>query len=211
MMLTVNSVHKIIEGTEGIGGRIVDFLEYLNLLVDSQGFAGAMALLLAIALVVMFTMFSNGMKGLTQALTILTDKVSSPYLTSEQSIDLFRSIMSEQIQQELKLIGNILEKNDIQTRKDQIKININRQFKSITTKESERLSKYKSVCGDMGKTLQKEIDWKSYLNKTYEIFFYDYPEDPNNGIKRKISDIRTLMNAEIDSIAKVIEENGVHN
>ncbi len=205
-MLTEIGNPKIIKASfVDFGGNIVDFLEYLNTLVESQGFAGTMALLLAVALISMFSMFSKRMKGLTEAITILTDKVSSPYLPVEQSVDIFRSGMNDLIWKKLKIVGNILEKNDIQTRRQQIELNIVREFKSITTHEAERLSKYKSVCGDMGKTLQKEMNWTDFMEKIHMIFFAKHE------LKRKIDDMHTMMNAETDKIAQIIEENGIHN
>ena len=183
----------------------MDWLEYLNHLVESQGFAGAMALLLICVLIFVLTMYSKQMKGLTDAIVILTDKVSAPYLDSERSVELFRIIRRDCIWEKLSFIGDILEYNNIKLRREQIKKNVDREFKRVTTRHAEKLSHYKSVCGDMGKTMVSIVEWPVLLKSCYAVIFSD-DED-----KRKIADIHALLNEETDKFVKIIEDNGVRN
>jgi len=183
----------------------MDWLEYVLELVKLEGAMGAISVLLASSILIMFLMFSKRMEGLTKAIIILTDKVSSPYLNSILSVRLFRNVMSNHISKKLSYLGNILDINNILEREEQIKKNIGREFKNITTEEAHILSEYKSVCGDMGKILEDNIDWEKFLTSVYLIFF---SQDKD---RQKMIDIKTLMNEKVNEIAKIIEDNGIHN
>lgn len=183
----------------------MDFLEDLVELVKVAGLSGAIALLSMISIITIILMFSKRIKELTDAITILTEKVSSPYLDTKLSLILFRSIMNNHITKKLAYLGDILARNSLDDRENQIKKNIENEFRRITTGEAEKLSSYKSVCGDMGKILEDFIDWKIFLAPIYDIL---YTTDTDH---QKIMDIRALMNREVDKIAKIIENNGMRN
>ena len=183
-------------------------------LVEAAGPVMAVVILLIIAILSMIIMFSKQINNLTLAISQLTDKVSSPHMDVERSLMIYRSIMRDHIWNKLEYLGTVLDNNHIKERQPQIKINIERELKRITVMEAGKLSKIKSVCGDMGKTLLKEVSWKKLLDPIYEIFFEEAPEDymeKHNQINRKINDIHLLLNQKVDEIAEVIEENGIHN
>lgn len=150
-------------------------------------------------------MFATQIGDLTKAISILTDKVSSPYNNTEKSLLIFYTVMSNHIYKKSKFLGEVLEHNSLHDREKQIKHNIENKFKSITNEEAAKLSKFKSVCGDMGKILQESIDWDDLLERVYKIIFSDFKDH------QKIMDIQTMMNSEVDDIAKIIENNGIHN
>ncbi|MCK5612666.1 hypothetical protein KAR91_62920 [Candidatus Pacearchaeota archaeon] len=177
----------------------------LTELVKTAGISGAISLLTLIALITVIVMFSKRMQGLTQAIIILTDKVSSPYLKPEESLIIFRAIMSDHIKNKLDYLRETLTNNHIYERKNQIEKNIEREFKRITNMEAEKLSKFHTSSGDMGKTLLKEIKWKKFLDPVYVIFF------GGDEISKKIDDIHGIMNEWVDRIASIIEDNGIHN
>ena len=203
------SIIKILIKT---GEVFVDGITEIQALAESQGLAGAIALLLILIIIIMLGVFAKIGKGfasqmtaLTGAINILTDKVSSPYMEARQSVVLFRAIMSEDIQKKLTYIGDILTKNSIKSRRTQIEINIAFEFKRITAEETEKLSAYKSVCGDMGKVVNGVLKWPKVLQSVYDILF---SEDKDH---QKIIDIKTMLKAEVDNIARIIEDNGIRN
>jgi hypothetical protein len=194
----------------------MDWVEYLTELVQSAGVIGAMALISMSGMILIVIMFlrqereSNikivaALKEMSKAIELVIDKVSVPYLQTGQSIMLFRSVMRDHIWQKLTYLGEILERNSLADRKPQIKRNIEREFRRITVQESEKLSLYKSVCGDMGKILQDSIDWKEFLVPVFAIFF---SQDTD---AQRIKDIHVLMTCEVDKIVKIIEGNGLCN
>lgn len=144
-------------------------------------------------------------KSLSDSVTRLADKVSAPYQGVEEALIIFRSVMRDQIWQKLEYLGDVLEHNHIAERREQIEKNIERKFKGITKMEAEKLNKFKTKCGDMGKILLKEINWPKFLSPIYGIFF------GTDSISKKIDDIHGIMNELVDKIATIIEDNGIHN
>jgi len=183
----------------------LSWIEDLNQLIEAAGPSGAISILTLVALISVIIMFTKRMQSLTDAIIILTNQVSSPYLEPEESLIIFRSIMRDHVWSKLEFIGNTLENNHIREREHQIKKNIEREFKRITTMEAEKLSKFKTKCGDMGETLLREIDWKIFLSPVYEIFFSE------DEIQKKINDIHGVMNEWVDKIAIIIGDAGAHN
>lgn len=186
----------------------MDWIADLVDLVEAAGFVGAISILTLIALITVVVMFTKRMEGLTSAITILSDKVSSPYMGTSLSLKLFRSVMENHVSKKLSYLGGVLRANSIQERRKQIEKNIEREFKKITNEEAEILSEYKSVCGDMGKILTNNINWENFLEKVYSIFFTNVPKDKTY---LKIQDLKILMNGEVDQIIRIIEDNGAHN
>lgn len=222
-LLTEKGLPSIIEGINLLGEESVDWLSEINIMLSTIGLPGVVIVLWAIMPLLMTVLlitiqinnskqsksnnaaFSKQIENLTSAITILTDKVSSPYLETRQSIVLFRAIMAEHVNKKLNYLGDVLTKNDIHNRRNQIEKNISRNFKRITAEETEKLSGYKCVCGDMGRVVNNVIKWPKLLDNVYDIFF---TEDKNH---QKIIDIKTLLNAEVDNIARILEDNGVRN
>jgi len=185
--------------------KILEWIGDLNELVGTVGPWVAIIILLIVLLISMVLMFSKQMNNLVSAIRTLSEQVSSPYMDPEESLIVFRSIMRDHIWTKLEFIGATLEKNHIDTRGPQIKKNIERKFKQITNSEAEKLSKFKTKCGDMGKTLTSEINWKEFLTPVYVIIFSE------DEISKKVDDIHGIMSEWVDRIALVIEDNGIHN
>ena len=203
--MTKNIYYSIIKILYNIGEVFVEGFAELNTLAESQGFAGAMALLLVFAIIILIGMFAKQMKNLANAITVLTEKVSSPYLDHKQSLVVYRAIMTEQIQRKVNLLRDILVKNSIHERREQIESNIEIEFKHITSVECEKLSNFKTVCGDMGKCVKDELDWEKLLQSIYKAFF------SRDDIDRKLTDVKLLLNEETERIAEIIEEHGIYN
>lgn len=184
---------------------ILEWIGDINEMLDKVGPWLTIIILLIALMILMIVLISRSVKSLSDSVDRLADKVSSPYLNTSLSLKLFRNVMANHINKKLQYLGGVLRVNSIQTRKPQIKTNIEREFKRITARESEVLSEYKSQCGDMGKVLEESIKWEEFLYKVYGIFFSDYDES------HKIKDIKLLMEGAVDEIAKIIEENGTHN
>lgn len=178
-------------------------------LVSMVGFDNTILLLSFIIIIGMaggFMAFALSIRSLTKAVTLLTEKVSSPYMDVHNSVMIFRSIMSEHISLNLSYIGEVLEHNNLIEREDQIKKNIEREFHRVTKEETEKLSQIKSVCGDMGLTVNENLDWKKFLSRVYEIVFLH-----NTPIKLKIHDIKLYMGDIVSEMVKIIEKNGAYN
>ena len=184
---------------------ILDWIGDLNDLVGSIGPWLTIIIFLIILIICMIILFTKHMKNLSNSIDRLADKVSSPYEESEESLIIFRAIMRDHIWMKLEYLGDILEHNHIDEREPQIKKNIEREFMRITIMEAEKLSKFKSICGDMGKILKENINWKEFLISVFDIFF------SSDEFQKKIDDIHGIMNEYVDKIATIIEENGIHN
>lgn len=183
----------------------MDVFEEIVNLVEITGFSGTIAIISLIIVFTVMTMITKRMKGLTDAISLLTEKVSSPHIDTPQSLIIYRAVMKDHIQKKLNFLGEVLERNSIHSRRPQIEINIGREFRRITMEEADKLGSFNSVCGDMGKILLTGINWDLFLPAVFEIFFN------NDSEHQKIMDIKMLMNSIVDKIATVIEENGVHN
>jgi len=184
---------------------MMELLDGVIELYNSAGFSGTVALLSMTTVLFVVMSFSRRMKSLTEAIVVLTDKVSAPYFNVDDSISLFRVIMEGHITEKTKFIKAILEKNDIHNRKKQILDNIEVKFKQITQKESELLSHYKSACGDMGQYLGDNIPWPKFMKQVEEIVFSDCT------IPQKLNDLEAAMNRYVDEFAKCLRERGVRN
>ena len=156
--------------------------------------------------------FTKQMESLTIAISNLSDKVLDPPMNLADSLEYFYLVMNEHVGKKLSYLGEILRKNSINNRKSKIQKNIENEFRSITTKEANKLSRKKSVCGDMGKVLQESIDWKPFLNEVYSAFFVERKENSNKDFDYfKIQDVKSIMYGTVDKIAKKLEDDGVRN
>lgn len=221
--MTNDLLLPIIEGINLLGEECVEWLSEINVMLSTIGLPGVIIVLWAIMPLLMTVLlitiqvnnskqskannesFAKQIEDLASAIISLTDKVSSPYLETRQSVVLFRAIMAEHVNKKLNYLGDVLTKNDIQNRRPQIEQNLSREFKRITAEETEKLSGYKSVCGDMGRVVNNVIKWPKLLENVCDIFF---TTDKNH---QKIIDIKTLLNAEVDNIARILEDNGIRN
>ncbi len=183
----------------------MDFITQLNILIENAGLLGAILLLLIVLLVTMVSMFTKRLKGLTDAIVILTNTVSKPYLDVQQSMFVYRAVASETINKVLKYAGDVLDRNSIQERREQIKINSEIEVKAIICEEANKLSTINSVCGDMGQIIIKEADWPKILDG-FELILFS--EDPT---KNKIQDIKLLLKESTDKFATIIQDSGIHN
>lgn len=228
-ILTDGELPKIIEVINYLGSDLVEWLEYINNLVSMVGVPGfvivlwaVMPLVLTVLLITVMSIgakqsrqnnkaFTKQMESLTIAINHLSDKVLDPPMNLEDSMDYFYLVMKDHVMQKLRYLGDILRANSIHVREKQITKNIENEFRSITTKEANKLSRKKSVCGDMGKVLQENLDWDLFLQEVYDLFFAPRDENVNNPDHLKIKDIEKVMHGKIDLLAKIIEDNGVHN
>lgn len=236
-MLTDNSFPKIIDVINYCGRESMNWLSDLNEVLGMIGMSGFLIVLwslMPVLMLVFLIMFiglasrhsrennkairennaalTEQIKSLADAVAHLSDKVIDPPMGLEDSLEYFYLIMHEHVGKKLEYLGDILRKNSINSRKKQIQKNIANEFQAITTKEAAKLSRKKSVCGDMGKALQENIDWDMFLNEVYAAFFVERKKDCDSEFDYfKIQDIKTIMYGKVDSIAKILEDNGAHN
>ena len=227
IMLTENEFPKIIEIINYLGRDLMNWLQSLNEMVQLVGVPGVIFVLWAVMPFLLTTLFitvitiwakqsrqnnhalTQQMESLTVAISNLSDKVLDPPMNLEDSLEYFHLVMGSHVMRKLRCLGGILRKNSIYSRTTQIKKNIAKEFKAITISECFRLSKKKTVCGDMGKIVQENIDWEKFLDEIYRIFFVKTATIEEEHLK--MQDIEIAINSEVDKIAKIIEENGVHN
>jgi len=226
-ILTDNEIPKIIEIINCLGRDLMNWLGNLNEMVQLVGVPGVIVVLWAVMPLVLTTLLiavitiggkqsrqnnralTQQMESLTLAISNLSDKVLAPPMNLEDSLEHFHLVMGNHVMRELRYLGGILRKNSIHSRTIQIKKNIAKEFKAITISECFKLSKKKTVCGDMGKIVQENINWEKFLGEVYKIFFVKTSTKEEEHLK--IQDIEITINSEVDKIAKIIKENGVHN
>ena len=131
-----------------------------------------------------------------------TNRNRQGYLSTDLSIDLYRNMAEVHVMKKLRFIGNLLKNNDLQKREEQIKKNIESEFRKITDQGIEQISRYRSVIGDMGKIVEHNIDWEECFAETFEIIFGDFTES------QKIYDLKKRMNEWINKIEKKLREYG---
>lgn len=136
------------------------------------------------------------------------ERMNMPHLDVELSLDIFKETTNSHIWLKLKVIGDVLRRNDISSRESSIRHNIENEYRIIISDAVKKLSKYKSVCGDMGKILTDSINsigWTEYLSPIYKIVFSDFKEED------KIKDITGYLKSKADEVEKKIESMGVRN
>lgn len=226
-ILTQNELPTIIQAISYFGDNLMEWFENLTQMVEMIGAWGVVVVMWAVMpiliLVVMTTIFTSIQKqsrqnnkaltsqleSLANAISSLTDRVQVPPLTVDDSIDYYYLVMNSHVLRKLRYLGGILRKNSISSRKSQIKKNIEKEFKAITISECSKLSRKHSVCGDMGKAVQENIEWDKFIKDVCDIFFIQ--NDTKEEEHLKIKDIETLIFSEVDRIAEIIKDNGVHN
>lgn len=219
----------------------MDWVGELNTMVSSVGVPGVVIVLWAVMPLIILSTFtmiiiSNGKRSkeneklkikndvvladqlgsLASSITILSSQILHPPLNTVDAIDYYYLLRSFYVRKKIGYLGEILEKNCIHERQDQIKKNINKEFWNITMLECSKLSKKITCAGDMGKIVQEVIDWDAFMFEIFYIFFGPIAPDLSDQRKRemdhlKIKDIEVHINSEIDKIAEVIRERGVHN
>lgn len=165
----------------------------------------------------------------TNALLKLQSAVGNTYLDLDKAVIVFESILNEHINKKLAVIGELLENNHLVKREMEIKKRIKTEFQSITEKEANKLSKFRTSAGDMGAILCETLDWDKFLGEVYEIIFNDnydniipYVENvnldtrilkqrKNDIIKLKIKDLKSLMINYVTEIIREIKRRGDTN
>lgn len=165
----------------------------------------------------------------TDALLKLQSAVGNTYLDLDKAVIVFESILNEHINKKLAVIGELLENNHLVKREMEIKKRIKTEFQSITEKEANKLSKFRTSAGDMGAILCETLDWDKFLGEVYEIIFNDnydniipYVENvnldtrilkqrKNDIIKLKIKDLKSLMINYVTEIIREIKRRGDTN
>lgn len=128
------------------------------------------------------------------------------YLPTDLSIDLYRNMATVHVQKKLRFIKKILEKNDIVNRENEIKRNIECEFRRITNEGTEQISRYKSVIGDMGSIINDNVDWPELLEETYSIIFNN-----KSNKAQKLNDLNRNLDSYINKIEQVLIRYGNSN
>jgi hypothetical protein len=142
------------------------------------------------------------MEANTEHFRQLTKMSMSSYLSTDLSIDLFRKMAEVHTFRKLKFIDKILKYNNLEQRKDQIKKNIEAEFRRITDMDIEQISRYKSVIGDIGAIVSDNIDWDELFNDTFNIVFSSSTNE------QKLDDLEKTMGEYIIKIERKLRQYG---
>lgn len=104
------------------------------------------------------------------------------------------------IRKKQSVLNDILEKNNLKTRRCQIEQRISTEFREITRAECSELNVFNTKIGAVGSIIMDIIDWDKFLVSINEIIF---SEDEK---KTKLRDTETLMNSYVSEIKGRIEE-----
>jgi hypothetical protein len=181
----------------------------LNNLVTSAGPFLAWLILLTACLFIALRFMYKNFKFSNSMIDMIKKDIRSikyNYLNTDLSVDLYRKFATIHTFRKCDFLKQILEKNDISSRKEEIKRNIKSEFESITNEEAEDISRFKSVVGDLGHIVTSNIDWEEYFDDTFKIVF-----DINSTIEQKIFDFKKVMSLYIIKIEKKIRECGEKN
>jgi len=179
----------------------VSFLEFINAIKD-LGFPVALAAFLIFTLVggFVYVMYraANSLDDIKALLRVISLNVGKTFLSSEQTLDMFRWCLAEHIQQKLKFAEDLLIKNDIKRRKEEIKAQLQSEFYRITQEEATKLSTFNTPAGDLGQVLLS-IDFEEFMDEIYVSFFSD------NERNSKIADMRAIMNNYVNDLTRQIK------
>ena len=104
------------------------------------------------------------------------------------------------IRKKQNILNDVLEKNNLKTRRCQIEQRIRTEFMEITRQECSELNVFNTKIGAVGTIIMEMIDWTRFLDSINEIVFSDEEK------KVKLRDTETLMNSYVSEIKGKIEE-----
>jgi len=104
------------------------------------------------------------------------------------------------IRKKQNVLNDILEKNNLKTRRCQIEQRISTEFREITRQECSELNVFNTKIGAVGSIIMDMINWEVFLPAINEIIFSDEEK------KTKLRDTETLMNSYVSEIKSRIEE-----
>lgn len=136
----------------------------------------------------------------------LMENSKNVYLSTDLSIDLYRDKAEAHTRRKLLYVKKVLEKNDLKNRECEIKRNIESEFRKITNEGTEKLSRYRSVIGDMGAIINDHIDWQELFEETFEIVF-----NIKSTKAQKLNDLNKNMDKYVNKIEQVLRRYGDGN
>ena len=104
------------------------------------------------------------------------------------------------IRKKQTVLNDILEKNNLKTRRCQIEQRIKTEFMEITRAECSEMNVFNTKIGAVGTIIMEMINWNKFLASVNEIIF---SEDEK---KVKLRDTENLMNGYVSEIKGKIEE-----
>ena len=144
--------------------------------------------------------FAEKLEQIVWLMTNLAAMMGKTHLDKQDAIDYFRLVLDAHIRQKLEIVGDILDKNDIQRRRKEIENRIRTEFARITKCWAEKLSKINSPVGDMGQMLL-DVDFDLFFVEVFDVLFReDNKTDKNEYIRTKIRDIRIIMEGYVNEL-----------
>jgi len=104
------------------------------------------------------------------------------------------------IRKKQNVLNDILDKNNLKTRRCQIEQRISTEFREITRQECSELNVFNTKIGAVGSIIMDMINWEVFLAAINEIIFSEEEK------KIKLRDTETLMNSYVSEIKGKIEE-----
>lgn len=184
----------------------MDELTAVQQFIEAIGFAESISVgLVAIFLLAIISLPKKISKFNTSLETIM-DKVQTPYLQRDQSINIYKLVTGRITSKILEYLARLYEGEDIAKRQDQLQVNVRREIKAIIHSETAKLSSISSVCGDMGKIIRDDLKWDFLYSSINSIYF-----DKNASLRSKLDDIRLLTDEIFQAISNKVNDNGIHN
>lgn len=127
-------------------------------------------------------------------------------------IDLYNSLLlydefyEAHVHRKSKYIYGILRNNNLKSRRDEIKDNIKTEFSALTEDSISKLSRFKSMIGDIGLIVKKNIDWEELFLETFEVVFNEEFTK-----EQKINDFELKMKKYAVKIREVLKARGEEN
>lgn len=126
------------------------------------------------------------------------------FFNREDAVKFFKLILWRHITKKLDIIRDILEKNSIEKRANEIKARIRTEFDWITQDWIQELSKINSPVWDMWEVLAW-VNFETFYNEVFDILFKKVEWEKYMVINTKERDLRFLMEWYVNSLVKILE------
>lgn len=151
--------------------------------------------------------FVESMDKIIQSIDKFANNIGKTLLDRDQTILVIKSLLFEHIDEKVNYALEILRHNDIHNRVEQIEKNLRIKYAEITQRITRKLSMFNTPAGDCGRLLTEFLDFSTFMEEVYVVFFSD------SDIDTKALDLRSLMKgyctAFLEKVNKEINKNNI--
>jgi hypothetical protein len=187
--------------------------------IERYGIASVILLLILKELIALYKgRIKKGDNTEAKLLTLVTDNMSSGFdklnntlqeikfiaykttLAKHEVMQIVSDKFQIHIRKKQNVLNDVLEKNNLKTRRCQIEQRIRTEFMEITRQECSEMNIFNTKIGAVGTIINDLIDWTKFLGSIYEIIFSEEEK------KTKLRDTENLMNGYVSEIKGKIED-----